>query len=108
MNKKFTYKAVLYSYNEDDRVYSSFSEKKDYDNLLKIEKTFMDEVGLKKNCFELASDLFKKRGHELDKYLKHWFGMFTKKEKKDWVDNNTDLLEILEAKENEDKYKELG
>ena len=34
--------------------------------------------------------------------------MFTKKEKKDWVDNNTDLLEILEAKENEDKYKELG
>tara|TARA_R110002074_G_scaffold39120_2_gene105370 strand:- start:487 stop:660 length:174 start_codon:yes stop_codon:yes gene_type:complete len=45
---------------------------------------------------------------ELDKYLKHWFGMFTKKEKKDWVDNNTDLLEILEAKENEDKYKELG
>mgnify|MGYP003653436450 CR=1 FL=1 len=44
---------------------------------------------------------------ELDKYLKHWFGMFTKKETKDWVDNNTDLLEILEAKENEDKYKEL-
>ena len=66
MNKKFTYKAVLYSYNEDDRVYSSFSEKKDYANLLKIEKTFMDEVGLKKNCFELASDLFKKRGHEYD------------------------------------------
>ena len=28
MNKKFTYKAVLYSYKEDDRVYSSFCEKK--------------------------------------------------------------------------------
>jgi hypothetical protein len=36
---------------------------------------------------------------ELDKYLKHWFGMFTTEEKKDWVDNNTDLLEILETKE---------
>ena len=55
MNKKFTYKAVLYSYNEDDRDYNLFSEKKDDDNLLKIKKTFIDEVGLKKNCFELAS-----------------------------------------------------
>ena len=66
MNKKFTYKAVLYSYNEDDRVYSSFSEKKDYANLLKIKKTFIDEVGLKKKCFELATEIFKKRGHKLD------------------------------------------
>ena len=66
VNKKFRYKAVLYSYNEDDRDYNLFSEKKDDDNLLKIKKTFIDEVGLKKNCFELASDLFKKRGHEYD------------------------------------------
>ena len=65
MNKKFTYKAVLYSYNEDDRDYN-FNEKKDYDNLLQIKKTFIDEVGLKKNCFELASDLFKKRGHKYE------------------------------------------
>jgi hypothetical protein len=42
---------------------------------------------------------------ELDKYLKHWFGMFTKEEKKDWVDNNTDLLNILNKKEKKDKYK---
>ena len=38
MNKKFRYKAVLYSYNEDDRDYNLFSEKKDYDNLLKIRR----------------------------------------------------------------------
>lgn len=65
MNKKFTYKAVLYSYKEDDRTLH-FSKKNDYDNLLKIKKTFIDEVGLKKNCFELATEIFKKRGHKLD------------------------------------------
>ena len=42
---------------------------------------------------------------ELDRYLKHWFGMFTKAEKKDWVNNNTDLFEILKTKEKKDKYK---
>jgi len=66
MNKKFTYKAVLYSYKEDDRKYHGFSKKRDYLNLLKIEKTFIDEVGLRKNCFELATEIFKKRGHEYD------------------------------------------
>ena len=65
MNKKFTYKAVLYSYNDDDRTLH-FSKKNDYDNLLKIKKTFIDEVGLKKNCFVLATEIFKKRGHEYD------------------------------------------
>jgi hypothetical protein len=45
----------------------------------------------------------KKQHLELDKYLKHWFGMFTDEEKKDWVDNNTDLLEILKDKEIKDR-----
>ena len=66
MNKKFKYKAVLYSFKEADREYSIHSEKRDYANLLKIKKTFIDEVGLKKNCFELAMELFKKRGHKYE------------------------------------------
>ena len=66
MNKKFRYKAVLYSYNEDDRDYNLFSEKKDYDNLLKIRKIFVDAISLKTNCFKLARGIFEKRGHEED------------------------------------------
>lgn len=39
---------------------------------------------------------------ELEKYLKYWFSLFTKEEKKAWVEDNIDLLEILDNKvENE-------
>jgi len=35
---------------------------------------------------------------ELEKYLKYWFSLFTKEEKKAWVEDNIDLLEILNNK----------
>ena len=41
----------------------------------------------------------------LDRYLKHWFGQFTKSEIKDWVNNKIDLLEQLEKKEKAAKYE---
>ena len=40
---------------------------------------------------------------ELEKYLRYWFSLFTTEEKKDWVENNSDLLEILNEKEKRDK-----
>ena len=39
-----------------------------------------------------------KKYKELDKYLRYWFSQFTKEEKKDWVNKNIDLLEILNKK----------